>query len=329
MTINGYDQILVFVDYLTKTVKLVPCKSTDDSAAIAQIFSNTIWRNFGLPDHIISDRDPRFISKVWASFCKTLGIERKLSTSHHPQTDGSTEEKNHWISECLRSFCSYKQNDWDQFLHIVEFGINDTRNSSTGYTPFYLLHGQHPKNLLSLSNHTPSLDAQTLQSLLSVVRDKIQIAQNRQAEIANRHRIESPFQVGDLVLISTTDVKPPNLRDRPSEKLSSRYSGPFKIIGKQGINLELELPKSWRIHRFFHPEKLRPYFWDSSQPHPLSNLPISERTLESLLAKRTFYRRTQYLVKWLNHHPIFNVWMDSTSLPSHFITAFESEPQVR
>lgn len=43
---------------------------------------------------IISDRDPKFLSDLWASLFKLLGVKLLYSTAYHPQTDGASERTN-------------------------------------------------------------------------------------------------------------------------------------------------------------------------------------------------------------------------------------------
>lgn len=44
----------------------------------------------------------------------------------------------------LRSYVSYKQNDWDLFLPSLEFAYNNSVNPSTGFSPFFLNYGHDP-----------------------------------------------------------------------------------------------------------------------------------------------------------------------------------------
>jgi len=307
---SGNDFIMVVVDSGSKRTIIEPCKSTFTAEDTANLFETTVWRHHGLPKVIISDRDPRFTSQFWQSLCKSLKITQNLSTTSHPQTDGQTEQKNDWIITALRHFVHHNQHDWDQYLHIIEFGINDTVNSSTGYTPFMLDTGRNPTSLLDISlTHRDPLDFRDMQARYKVAMDNLRTAQDKQAAIANRSRLADPFKVGDLVLISTQDFIPPNIRLRPSEKLSAKYSGPFTIEEKVGTSYRLAIPSDWHVHPVFHPEKLRPYYWDTSGPHPLSSQPIDTRTIEKILAHRTLENSRQVLVKWLNHSPIYNCWL--------------------
>jgi hypothetical protein len=138
VTRNNFDTITVVVDSASKRVRLDPSKQTDTARNVAKRFEQTIWRDHGLPRHIISDHDTRFVSAFWTHLMKSLRIKQIISMSYHPQTDGQTEIKNAWVTQALKYFVNYYQNDWDEYLHIVKHAINDSQNSMMGYTPFYL-----------------------------------------------------------------------------------------------------------------------------------------------------------------------------------------------
>ncbi|KAL0152618.1 hypothetical protein M9458_052341 [Cirrhinus mrigala] len=57
-----------------------------------QLFQH-VFRNFGLPEEIVSDRGPQFISHVWKAFFKLLGISVNLSSGYHTQINSQTERK--------------------------------------------------------------------------------------------------------------------------------------------------------------------------------------------------------------------------------------------
>jgi hypothetical protein len=64
-----------------------------------------------------------------------------MSTAFHPQTDGQTEHMNRTLEQMLRNYVSYEQDDWDHYLIYAEFTYNNAVQSSTGLSPFRLLHG--------------------------------------------------------------------------------------------------------------------------------------------------------------------------------------------
>ena len=58
---------------------------------LAKMFVQFVLRTHGFPLSIVSDRGTQFTSDFWKALCQQLGITIKLSTAHHPETDGQTE----------------------------------------------------------------------------------------------------------------------------------------------------------------------------------------------------------------------------------------------
>jgi len=88
---QGYDSILVVVDRLTKMAHFIPTTEKTTAEGLARLFRDNIWKLHGLPESIISDRGPQFAAGVMRELNAMLGIDSKLSTAFHPQTDRQTE----------------------------------------------------------------------------------------------------------------------------------------------------------------------------------------------------------------------------------------------
>ena len=84
----GYDTVMVIVDRLGKRPFLIPCHKTIDAKETARLFVHYVYRIYGPPDTIVSDRGPQFISAFWNEFTRILGIRLKLSTAYYLQTNG-------------------------------------------------------------------------------------------------------------------------------------------------------------------------------------------------------------------------------------------------
>ena len=144
---NSCTNLLVITDRLSKGVILEPMVEIT-AAAVAGVFLRTFYRRHGLPVSIVSDRGTQFVSVLWARICQLLGIVRRLSTAYHPQTDGSTEQKNQVIEAYVRTFVSYAQDNWANLMPAAELAINNRDASSTGVSPFFLMHGYHVELLV-------------------------------------------------------------------------------------------------------------------------------------------------------------------------------------
>jgi transposase InsO family protein len=140
---SGHNGILVVIDRLTKMAHFIPTTMTITSQGAADLFLKHIFRHHGLPQNIVSDRDPRFTSQFWKSLQKALGIKLLMSTAEHPQTDGQSEAAVKTIQKLLRPFV-FQEQDWEELLPSLEFAYNDTEHSTTSKTPFFLNAGYHP-----------------------------------------------------------------------------------------------------------------------------------------------------------------------------------------
>jgi len=78
-TENGNTAIVVFVDRLSKMVRLVPVETSIDDREYAHIFVREVFAMHGLPASIVSDRDPRFTSEFFETLCETLGCPQPFT----------------------------------------------------------------------------------------------------------------------------------------------------------------------------------------------------------------------------------------------------------
>ena len=136
--------ILIAVDRLTKMAHFIPTTTKVTAKEMAELFLRYVFQYHGLPDNIISDRDPKFTSHFWKNLQKILGIKLLMSTAEHPQIDGQSEATIKIVQKLIRPF-AFQDQDWETLLPSLEFAYNDTQQSSTGQTPFYLNYGYHPK----------------------------------------------------------------------------------------------------------------------------------------------------------------------------------------
>jgi transposase InsO family protein len=201
-----FDSILVVKDCLTKCAHYIPCLTTIDAPATSELFFREIFCLHGLPKTIVSDRGPQFASKFWRRLFEVLGVDIRLSTAFHPETDGSTEVTNQVMEQYLRIFCNFKQNDWFHYLPLAELTYNNSVNSTTQLTPFYAESDIHPlfdpaippSTVPSTKNRAPNI-----QSIILTLQDNLTQAQRCYTCYANHSRLPVPasFQVGQLVYL--------------------------------------------------------------------------------------------------------------------------------
>ncbi len=106
-----------------------------------------------MPQVVISDRGPQFVSKFMKELYRLLDITLNASTTWHPQTDGQTKRVNQEIEKYLQIFVNYRQDDWTDWLPLAEFAHNNWVHSATGKSPFMVLYGRNPHLIPDASNY--------------------------------------------------------------------------------------------------------------------------------------------------------------------------------
>ena len=88
---------------------------------LARLFRDNMWKLHGLPESVVSDRGPQFVAEWTKELNRMLGIETRLSTAFHPQTNGQTEQMNQELEQYLQFFVDHRQKDWQEWLASAEF----------------------------------------------------------------------------------------------------------------------------------------------------------------------------------------------------------------
>lgn len=101
---NNATVIYVVVDRLSKYSHFFPLQYTYAAKQVAKIFFDGIFKLYGMPQSIVSDRDSIFLSKFWQELFDLQGCSLKFSSTYHPQTDGQIEIINKILENYLR-FC--------------------------------------------------------------------------------------------------------------------------------------------------------------------------------------------------------------------------------
>ncbi|KAK3575091.1 hypothetical protein QTP86_020705 [Hemibagrus guttatus] len=240
---GGYTCVLVIIDRFSKSCRLVPLPGPPTAFDTAECLFNHVFRYFGLPEDIVSDRGPQFTSRVWKAFLKRLGVTVSLSSSYHPQTNGQTERKIQEVSRFLCTFCHDHQEAWSQFLGWAEYAQNCLRQPTTGLTPFQCVLGYQPPLFPwdGEPSDVPAVDHwfRVSERVCDSAHRQLQRALRRRRMTADLRRSKAPeYRPGQKVWLSTRDIK----MRLPCKKLSPRFIGPFEITHQ--INPSLASPRS-------------------------------------------------------------------------------------
>ncbi|CAL2237234.1 unnamed protein product [Prunus armeniaca] len=268
-TKSGNDYLFVVVDRFSKMVILIPCKKTVTGEGAAKLFFQYVWKHFGLPTSIISDRDSRFLGHFWRSLWGMMDTRLKRSTAFHPQTDGQTEVVNRTMVHLLRGYNSKHPKTWDESLPYLQFAFNRAIHGSTLKSPFEVCLGylpQSPFDLAFTMSDQPLCGKEEeehirankflerVRKIHTEVEAQLKRSQQRYKARHDKHRVPCNFKEGDLVWLHLGKER----LTGEGKKLKPIRYGPFKIIKQIGDNaFQLELPPYMHMYSVINAENLK------------------------------------------------------------------------
>lgn len=203
-TSEGHNSILVVVDRFTKMAHFIPTTTTLDSLGLARLLFDHMFSKHGLPEDIVSDRGSKFTSTFWRALMQLIGVDQRLSTTFHPQTDGRTERVNQWLEQYLRMFSNYQQDDWTSLLAMAEFAYNNSEHSATSVSPFQANYGRHPHMItephqpresdehLTITSKEAEIFAEDMADLHRYLFEELGRTKKIQAKFFDVHRLPAP-----------------------------------------------------------------------------------------------------------------------------------------
>ena len=181
--------------------------------------------HFSLPEKLHSDQDRQFESEIDKQLCHLLKIEKSRTTSYHPQSDGFVERFNRTLLNLLSTSSGHHQSEWDMNLRKVCLAYNTSVQSTTGYSPFYLMFGREARLPIDIGHEQPTSEVPAHQQYgqyvqnqskaflraFEVVRKNVSMKQCHQRQLYNRKIHGDPFSVGE------------------SRKLLRPWTGPYRV----------------------------------------------------------------------------------------------------
>ena len=218
---------------------------------LAKLFRDNVWKLHRLPESIVSNRGPQFVAELTKELNRMLGIETRLLTVFHPQTDEQTEQINQELEQYLRFFVDHRQKNWPEWLALAEFVVNNKAHMATKVSPFManyrreLRMGDNIRKRGKVEKATEFVERmKKVHEEAGAVLKKAQEDMKRQADKGRKETED--WKKEERVLLSTKDLV---FKEKPVRKLVNQYVGLYTIEKVVSTNaVKLQLPTSMRIH---------------------------------------------------------------------------------
>jgi hypothetical protein len=239
VTKSGNKYLVVFGDRYSKAMSVV---------AVPNITTETLARAFvldwvavyGIPYFLLTENGTQFISKLFQTVCRLLGVDQLFTTAYHPSTNGQGERFNQTVLKSVTHFVSEHQDNWDEIAGVATYADNTTIQSTTGFAPFELILSRAPSPGILQPDIAfggdPPLSSKAVfrqnflhrvEKLGNAVGETVPIRQQRYKDNYDRNvqRRNTQIEYGDLVYVKTFVTKPGR-----SPKLEFPAAGHFVVI---------------------------------------------------------------------------------------------------
>ena len=216
------------------------------AANIAKFFWEEIICRYGAIGEVVTDNGPE-VKGAFDELMRRYGIPQIRISAYNSKANGVVERGHFIIREGIVKSCNGNVNEWPNKVHHAFFADKCITRRSTGFSPFYLLHGVHPVLPFDLTEatfmvqgfysgmSTEELLALRIQQLEKRTEDIEQAAATiRQSRLRSKDQFEKlfkrrltthEFKPGDLVLVRNSQIE--KELDRKSKP---RYLGPYEIV---------------------------------------------------------------------------------------------------
>ncbi|MEW8545658.1 MAG: DDE-type integrase/transposase/recombinase, partial [Candidatus Thiodiazotropha sp.] len=238
---GGYENILVITDHFSRYAQAIPTRNQTARTTARVLFDN-FFVHYGFPAKLHSDKGANFESMVIRRLCNITGMRKSRTTPYHPMGNGMVERFNKTLLNMLGTLNYKQKSDWKSHVPTLCHAYNAATHDSTGYVPFFLMFGRHPRLAVDAflglrpAEHQVSSHDDYAKKLKSRLAFAYEAATNEARKNAARHKFRYDLQVRNAALEPGDRVLVRNVGLRGKNKLADQWEHSPYIVKKQPID---------------------------------------------------------------------------------------------
>jgi hypothetical protein len=307
---NGCTNILTIVDVCTGYIVIRSLKNKEMETVARSLW--TVFCEYGTPQILQSDNGTEFANQILQTLTKLYGIDHRLSTAYHPNTNGLVERANKEVSRALKKYTEGTYSAWDEWMPLVQIGLNEGINQRTGSTAFSLMFGRKFNNFKDFSNvkedENHQQAAKDVEQAWKIFKENVLPGlEKRVIEVKQKQegRLDSRKQIG--VLQPGTKVMA--LDQTRGSKWDPVYEGPYEVIQQHtggAYSLKDSLGRTMERRQTVDMLKV------ITEPNSAEIRPKKSGkhySVETIKGHRQTSNGFEFLVKWKNYSDKDNSWV--------------------
>lgn len=229
---QGSKYIFTAVDLFSKYIYAETIAAKDAvtvSTALIHLFSLS-----GVCQTLISDNGSAFIAEVTRLVCSQHNIPQQFTPSYVHHCLGACERTHRTLAEKLTPYVHDHFSNWESFLPMIVFSMNNAVHSTTQYSPFEIVFSHRPQFPLSgvldpdLNSISPDVQqyvqmcSKQIQTVRAQVHDNVRQSQLKMVSRYSSGVQPLNLQSGDYVFLSTEPTG-------HGQKLQHKFEGPYVV----------------------------------------------------------------------------------------------------
>ena len=285
---GGNHYICVVVNHFSKLAHLFPIPNKEAITVAKCLVS--YYAQYGLAETIRCDLGSEFIDEVIKNLHKAFGIDMRYSLVRRHESSGAERTIREIRDHLIKIVAEDEEfESWSDpnFLSVVQFLLNDTINSETGFKPHVLHYGSeaavYHQLPLSLDPNTKEGADEYLKSLDSFFkrareRSSTHLLEVQRKRASSDSKVFTFYQPGDLILYDNRHL------DHRNKSKDALWSGPYAVIEHLANNKITCRHCSLNTIHEFHPDSIKIYFGTLESAERVSRFDKQQALLKRVIS---------------------------------------------